>query len=91
MEMTCGYRLRIKVEDSPRGNTHGYTSSDYAHDAARDIDMEFEEQFAWPDDKHESLARSSAINIAEQAISKVAIGGERLSYEISKCDSVGID
>lgn len=79
--------LRIRVATEPRGNRHGYTASDYASDAAVEIECSLAAmgRSSWPADTadaalHEASARREA---EEQIAACDEMFRDRLTIEIT--------
>lgn len=65
--------ISIKVATQPRGNRHGYTTSDYARDAAIEIERSLAAmgRSSWPaDSNHAALEECAAINEARTQIAQ---------------------
>lgn len=65
--------LTITVKSEDRGNRHGYIGSDYARDAAAEIERSLAAmgRSSWPaDDADADLAEASAIREAEEQIAQ---------------------
>lgn len=80
--------LSIRVATEPRGNRHGYTASDYARDAAVEIDRSLAAMgiSSWPTDAadadlHEASARREA---EEQIAACDEMFRDRLSIKITE-------
>lgn len=80
--------LRIRVATEPRGNRHGYTASDYARDAAVEIQrsMDAMGRSSWPADADDAaLYERSARREAEEQIAACdEMFRDRLSIEITE-------
>ena len=62
--------ITITVASDPRGNYHGYTSSDYARDAAADIERSLAAmgRSSWP--VGDTMAEASALREAAEQIAQ---------------------
>lgn len=79
--------LTVVVNWQPRENESGYTSSDYARDAAADINKRLGDQgyASWPSGDEQS--EQYAIRLAEQEIAEVTgIGRELLKIEVEESE-----
>lgn len=80
--------LSIRVATEPRGNRHGYTESDYARDAAVEIERSLAAmgRSAWPAESADAaLDEASARREAEEQIAACdAMFRDRLSIEITE-------
>ena len=80
--------LSIRVATEPRGNRHGYTASDYARDAAVEIERSLAAmgRSSWPADAADAdLHEASARREAEAQIAACdEMWRDRLSIEVSE-------
>ena len=77
--------LSINVKNEPRGNRHGYLPSDYARDAALEIEKEMANLGikSWPID--DVRAEKTAIDYAHEEIYKCSdMFRDKLSIEITE-------